>query len=156
MICYWMVQNRYEEQQQWWFWDWWACGIGERTVPIPLVSDCHLQQLYKPQSNDENQLSYLPPPTRYNSSNIIPQENGFPSPSSVCSNNLQEYQVLRSTIVHQNDRTKHPPYIVAPQHEVSVPLTAPIILIPKDVILIIHLFHIRGHLLFTIQTTVLN
>ena len=82
-------------------------NLGERTLPDPLVSDGHLQQLYKPQSNGENQLSYLCPTARYISSNIIPQENRFPYLSSVSSKNLPESQVLPSTIVHQNERTKH-------------------------------------------------
>ena len=86
------------------------------------MSDGRLWQIYDPRSNDENQLSSLRPPAGYTSSNIVPQGNGFPYPLSVSSNYLPESQVLPTTIVHQNERIKHQPYIVAPQHEVSVPL----------------------------------
>ncbi len=100
-------------------------NLVERTFPDPLVSDGHLQQLYEPRINDENQLSYLQPPTRHISTNIVPQRNEFPYLSSVSSNYPPESQVLPSNIVHQNERTKHQPHIVAPQHEVSVPLMPP-------------------------------
>ena len=99
--------------------------LGERTLHDPFVSDGLLQQVYETWSNDENQLSCLCPPARYTSCNIIPQGNGFPYPSSASSDNLPESQVLTSTIVHQNERTKHQTHISAPQHEVSVPSTPP-------------------------------
>ena len=98
-------------------------NLGERTLPDTSVSDGHLWQIYDPWSNDENQLSYLHLPARYTSSNIVPQSTGFPHPPSVSSNYLPESQVLPSTIAHQNERTKCQPHIVAPQSEVSVPLT---------------------------------
>ena len=108
-------------------WEGRACrlemNLGERTLPDTFVSDGRLRRIYDPQSNDENQLSSLCPPARYTSSNNVPQGNGFPYPLSVSSNYLPEYQVLPTTIVHQNERMKHQPHIVAPQHEVSVPLS---------------------------------
>ncbi len=55
-------------------------NLGERTLPDPFVSDGHVQQIYDPWSNDENQLSPLHLPARYTSSNIVPQGNGFPFP----------------------------------------------------------------------------
>lgn len=97
-------------------------NISERTLPDPFVSDGHLRQIYDSQSNVANQLSDLHTPARYISSNIVSQGDGFPYPSSVSSSYLPESQVLPNTIINQNERTKHQPYIVAPQHEVSVPL----------------------------------
>ena len=108
-------------------WEGRACklemNVGERTLPDPLVSDGHLRRIYDPWSNDENQLSSLHPPARYTSSNIIPQGNGVPYPPSVSSNYLPESGMLPTTIVHQDERIKHQPHIVTPQHEVSVPLS---------------------------------
>ncbi len=98
-------------------------NLGERTLPDTFVSDGCLRQIYDPRSNDENQLSSLCLPAGYSSSNIVPQGNGVPYPPSVSSNNLPELQVLPTTIVHQNERMKHQPHIMAPQHEVSVPLS---------------------------------
>ena len=98
-------------------------NFGERTLPDTFVSDGHLRQIYDPQSNDENQLSSLHPPVRYTFSNIVPQGNGVPHPPSLSSNYLLKSQMFPPTIVHQNERIKHQPHIVAPQHEVSVPLS---------------------------------
>ena len=98
-------------------------NLGERTLPDTFVSDGHLWPIYNPRSNDENQLSSLYPPAGYTSSNIVPQGNGFPYPSSVSSDYLPESRMLPTTIVHQKERMKHQPHIVAPQHEVFVPLS---------------------------------
>ncbi len=74
-----------------------------------------------PQSNDENQLTYLLLPAIYTSSSISGQ---WVSLSPFCILQLlPESQVLTTTIVHQNERIKHQPHIVALQHEVSVPLS---------------------------------
>ena len=99
-------------------------NLGERTLTDTFVSDGRLRQIYDPRSNDENQLSSHHWPAGYTFSNIVTQGNGFPYPSSVPSNYLQESQVLSTTIVHQNKRMKHKPYIEAPQHEVSVPFSS--------------------------------
>ena len=98
-------------------------NLGERTLPDSFVSDGCLRRIYDHLSNDENQLSSLRPPAGYTSSNIVPQGNGIPYPPSVSSDYLPESQVLPTTIVHQNERIKHQPHIVAPQNEVSVPLS---------------------------------
>ena len=98
-------------------------NLGERTLPDTFVSDGHLWQIYDPQSNDENQLSSLHPPARYTSSNIVPQGNGVPYSPSVSSNYLPKSRMFPPTIVHQHEIIKHQPHIVAPQHEVSVPLS---------------------------------
>ena len=99
-------------------------NFGERTLPDTFVSDGRLRQIYDPRSNDENQLSSLCPPAGYTTSNIVPHGNGFPYSLSVSSDYLPESQVLPTTIVHQNERMKHQPQIVAPQHEPSVPLSS--------------------------------
>ena len=98
-------------------------NLGERTLPDTFVSDGHLWRIYDPQSNDENQLYSLCPPAGYTSSNIVPQGYGVPYPPSVSSDYFPESQMLPTTIVHQNLRMKHQPHIVAPQYEVSVPLS---------------------------------
>jgi len=98
-------------------------NFGERTLPDTFVSDGRLRQIYDPRSNDENQLSSLRPPAGYTSSNIVPQGNGDPYSPSVSSNYLPKSRMFPPTIVHQNERIKHQPHIVAPQHEVSVPLS---------------------------------
>ncbi len=110
-------------------------NLGERTLHDTFVSDGHLWQIYDPRSNDENQLSSLRPPARYTSSIIVPQGNGFHYPLSVSSDYLPKSRMFPTTIVHQNERMKHQPHIVDPQHEVSVPLVPLIILIPNNVIL---------------------
>ena len=108
-------------------WEGRACRLemnfGERTLPDTFVSDGCLWRIYDPLSNDENQLSSLHPPARYTSSNIVPQGNGVPYSPSVSSNYLLKSQMFPTTIVHQNERIKHQPHIVAPQHEVFVPLS---------------------------------
>ena len=105
-------------------WEGQACrremNLGERTLPDTFMSDGRLRQIYDPQSNDENQLSSLCPPARHTSSDILPQGNGFPYPLSVSSNYLPKSRMFPTTIVHRNERIKHQPHIVAPQHEVSV------------------------------------
>ena len=108
-------------------WEGRACRLemnsGERTLPDTFVSDGRLRRIYDPQSNDENQLSSLCPPAGYTSSNIVPQGNGVPYSPSVSSNYLPKSRMFPPTIVHQNKKIKHQPHIVAPQHEVSVPLS---------------------------------
>ena len=93
-------------------------NFGERTLPDTFVSDGRLRQRYDPRSNDENQLSSLRPPAGYTSSNIVPHGKGDPYSSSVSSNYLPKSRMFPLTIVHQNERIKHQPHIVAPQHEV--------------------------------------
>ena len=63
-------------------WEGRACGLEmilvEGTLPDRLVSDGHLQRIYEPRTNYENQLSYLHPPARHISSNTVPQGDEFP------------------------------------------------------------------------------